>query len=211
MQPVIPPPLSSSPHGIPTPPDYPRKRRNFLRDSEDTDGDLSIEDYLYRCDPYRSTTLEEPWPYPLTYQQAPVHITQRVEACRQEFLEILSDHNFPAEDSLRFRVSNVTKPEYPGGDQPITVLRLAYISAPYAPKRLGPARDEIHRLMTLKGIDDVHVEIVFLDMCFRPSLFSISKDDMATAAYETAKRSIMQFINSELPMKWLFIRFSASD
>ena len=49
----------------------PWKIRKTLRDSEDTDGDLFIEDFLYRLDPYRATNSPIPLPYPVQFLPVP--------------------------------------------------------------------------------------------------------------------------------------------
>lgn len=196
------PPLAPS-HGLPTPPDSPRKRRNFLRRSEDTEGYLSIEEYLYRCDPYRSTSITEPWPYPVVSQPASPAIVQKVEACKSAVLNILSEHNFPnTRPHLNFLVDDITKPGYPLGHQPITVLRLIYLRVESPPKRLGPTKDAVYNLIRQRGILNVHVEIVFLDKCFRPSLFTVDKNDPTVAAYANVKYPIMRTVNAKLGTEW---------
>lgn len=58
----------------------PESPRDIPSESEDIKGDLSIEEYIYHRDPYRSTTIKEPWPYPITCNPASSEITERVEA-----------------------------------------------------------------------------------------------------------------------------------
>lgn len=188
-----PPPLS----------DPPGRRRHFLRQSEYTKGYLSIEEYIYRCDPYLSTTIQEPWPLPNDAQPAPPDLTQRLEACKPEILTILSEHNFPDVHRLFFfKVQAITKPEYSLGHQPITLLQLAYLFAESVPEKLDPTRDAVYDLIRQRGIRDVHVEIVFVDKCFRPSLFGIHKDDPAVGAYEIVKQTVLQTVNSKLGTQW---------
>jgi hypothetical protein len=98
--------------GLPTLPESPRKRRDILRESEDTEGEISIEDYPYRSDPYRSTALENPWPYPTLSSVASSPVTTKeVENYNEEIHRILSNHGFPS--GAQLTVENVTKPHYP--------------------------------------------------------------------------------------------------
>lgn len=167
------------------------------------EGYLSIEEYIYRRDPCRSTTFE-PLPYPITSSPAPPDITQRVEACRTDILNILQQDGFPSVHLLRLGVENITKPEYPHGHKPIMVLRLVYMFAESVPM-LSPTKNAVYDLIRQRGIRNVHVEIVFLDKCFRPSLFSIRSSDEAVLVYAAAKRTIMEFINSQLGTRWNLI------
>ncbi|KAI9716522.1 MAG: hypothetical protein M1812_005253 [Candelaria pacifica] len=50
---------------IPTPPSSPRKRRQALRSSEDTEGTMTISEYLAKSDPYRYGCPMTPRPMPL--------------------------------------------------------------------------------------------------------------------------------------------------
>lgn len=191
-------------HGIPTPPESPRKRRNILRESEDTDGELTIENYLCRSDPYRSTTLEDPWPYPTISTVASSEVTEAVEDHREEICRILSDHGFPS--NFHLRVESITKPNYPRGDFPVTLLRVVFVHTPpiSVPSRLGPAKDQISDLLAQKGIP-LDVEIVFSDLCFQPSLFAVDRRDPAAAVYEAAEFEIVNYIHSVLSRKWRLI------
>lgn len=47
------------------PPSSPTKRRKLLKESEDNAGELSIKHYTYRTNPYRSTSVDFPFPTPL--------------------------------------------------------------------------------------------------------------------------------------------------
>ena len=55
-----------TPPGSPTkaPPGSAIKRRQHLRDSDDNSGELQLEAFLYRTDPYRSSNATTPFPLP---------------------------------------------------------------------------------------------------------------------------------------------------
>ncbi|KAJ0419604.1 hypothetical protein BJY00DRAFT_324190 [Aspergillus carlsbadensis] len=188
---------------LPTPPASPRKRRMLLRESEETEGQMSIEDYLLRSDPYRTTTTNLAWPYPLTCTPADPSIVGRVNGCKNEILRVLEEDGLPTEGYyLHFRVENVSKPEYPLGDRPQTTLRLVYLHVSVVPRRLGPIKDGVARILLQKGIVGVDVELVFLDKCFRPSLFSILSGDPAVRVYSAAGEDILALVKSKLGREW---------
>jgi hypothetical protein len=56
-----------------------------LRESEDSSGDMSIEEYLYRYDLYRSTTLSNPLIETVPQSRA------LIQPFRKEILEVLHE------------------------------------------------------------------------------------------------------------------------
>ncbi|KAL3481093.1 hypothetical protein BJX99DRAFT_254072 [Aspergillus californicus] len=188
---------------LPTPPASPRKRRMILRESEDTEGKLDIEDYLLRCDPYRTTTAKHALPYPLTYAPADPSIVRQVNACKDAILQVLDRDGFPTDGYyLHFEVGNISKPEYPLGNRPQTTLRLSFLHVSSVPSRLGPTKESIARILHQNGIAGVEVEIVFFDKCFRPSLFSIMSTDPAVRVYDAARRDILALVKTRLGREW---------
>ncbi|KAL2832911.1 hypothetical protein BDW59DRAFT_138886, partial [Aspergillus cavernicola] len=195
--PTFPPP------GLPTPPDSPRKRRKHLRESDEAGGTMTVEDYLHRTDPFRTTTMRFPWPYPITTAPATQETIQRVNSCRADVVALLASEGFSTEPHhFFFRVEHVTKPGYPMGNTAQTMLRLVWTGNAPAPLRLGPTKDAVAELLARKGIQSVGIEIVFFDQCFRPSLFSIQPNHPAVPIYNAAKRGIMRLVNQRLHSEW---------
>ncbi|KAJ9294415.1 hypothetical protein DTO271G3_6990 [Paecilomyces variotii] len=192
--PSLPPP---SP--LPTPPDSPRKRRRHLRESDETNGRMSLEQYLYRTDPYRSTTITHPLPYPLSIEPASDAIKRRISQYHTHIEAILSDHGFRGPHEIDVNV--VTKPGYPGGDQPVLTLRINYWRDAVIPHVPGEARDRIYELLAQNGIS-IDIEIVDSQNCFRPSLFAIKPDDQAVAPFEQARGRLIDLLTRELGEKW---------
>ncbi|KAL2829674.1 hypothetical protein BDW59DRAFT_158852 [Aspergillus cavernicola] len=94
----------------------------FYEESEDTDGELTIKEYLSRSDPFRATTSNQPWPYPPTITPAELTTVEQVNALKTEMLRIIEDDGFPAVEHLTFEIVNVSKPEYPLGHRTQTTL-----------------------------------------------------------------------------------------
>lgn len=188
---------------LPTPPESPRKRRNLLRESEDTEGECSIEEYLCRSDAYRSTTIINPWPYPVSARSADPVVTERVNNQKEAIIEILKDNGFP-DMHPHILVDQVTKTEYPGGHIPVDVLRILYTDAKTVPKRLGPAKDALYRFLRNQAIN-LEIEIAFLDKCFQPSLFAVQPGEPAAGAYQIAEKDISVCLSSILGQKWRMV------
>lgn len=91
------------------------KRRQFLQESEDDFGKLFIEQYVYRRDPFRSTSLPFPLPAPMVYGELESSIKERIEAhpiVRTSVRAMLEQHDL--EDSGMMFTSQ-SKPGYPNG------------------------------------------------------------------------------------------------
>ncbi|KAL3468104.1 hypothetical protein BJX64DRAFT_282988 [Aspergillus heterothallicus] len=188
---------------LPTPPNSPRKRRMILRESEDTEGNLSIEEYLVRCDPYRTTTANFAWPYPLRTVPADASVIRQLNAHKDEILHVLQEDGFVIDEQyLKFRVDDVSKPGYPLGNNSQVTLRLMFDNDAFVPSRLGPTKDRIARIIHDNGILGVEVEIVFIDKCFRPSLFSVLSHEAAVKVYDSAKRQILALVKARLGQEW---------
>ncbi|KAL4780335.1 hypothetical protein BJX76DRAFT_351065 [Aspergillus varians] len=183
----------------------PQEKRSLLKESEHVKGVTSIEDYLRKLDPYRSTTLN--WPYPLTTQPASPSVTKQIEPLRKEILQILTTHSFPPQKYLQFSIHCVTKPLYTPASAPRTTLSLIYITdpdsprAPSAPETFDPARKQISKLLRTNGLKDIHIQIVFANHCFDPTLFEISDENPAKLAFDTVRSDITRII-SKLRNKW---------
>ncbi|PGH16800.1 hypothetical protein AJ79_01444 [Helicocarpus griseus UAMH5409] len=186
-------------HELPTPLDSPRKRRRAMRESDETEGDMTIENYIYRSDPYRSTTLPNTSPWPLDLEDAP-HLQERLRPLEDEVRKILDKHGFPkTADFLPYVAS---KRHYPGGTPPVNLLLVWLRADDYTPKELSPARDEFSQLFQIQNILDMHVEICNRDLCFYPSLFPLRPDHEIIKSYERAKGRIVDVVHERLKTHW---------
>ncbi|KAJ5907578.1 hypothetical protein N7495_000260 [Penicillium taxi] len=199
----------SSPFALSSPPQSPRKRRHLLRESDETDGMISIEQYLYRGDPFRSTDMAVELPYPLILQSAPAEITTKVTSLYEQIRDILLDHGFPDASYLQAAVNTVTKLGYHWDPQ--TVLRLSFeyvglefVEPPTPPKRLGPARDAIVEFLKKNGVL-IHVEIIFPDHAFMPCLFNLSPTDPTLSKYRPVQTWVLDYATRELPESWVSV------
>ncbi|KAJ9354538.1 hypothetical protein C8Q69DRAFT_450575 [Paecilomyces variotii] len=189
-------PLSST---IPTRPDSPRKRRRHLRESDETEGFMFIEQYLHRSDPYRSTSVDHPLPYPISTRPARGTITTEASEYYTPIADILKKHGFHGRYDIG--VVEVTRPGYPGGERPTITLMTEYRYGAVFPLVPGHARDEIRDLLR-RNLVDLHVEIVDLQNCFRPSLFAISPEHPTVRPYEQAKGDLIDILTKELGANW---------
>lgn len=190
---------SVPPTAHPTPPDSPRKQRRMLRESEDTKGEMPIERYIYRGDPFRSTSLRVPLPYPLRFTSS-TPILKAIFPLLDDIRRVLVNHGFP--DSANIAPLVATKPRYPGGDTPVNILRIMYGDGDLLPRGYRPVKDALCQLLRDHGIHGIEVEVVNIDHCFRPSLFAIQSDHPLVLAYENAKANIVKLLQARLRTHW---------
>lgn len=187
--------------GLPTPPDSPRKRRQQLRESEELSSIMQIEDYIYRTDSYRSTSVRHPPPLPYRTSPADPRTTEQVEALRTDIFAVLDAHGFPlARMAGAPVVQNLLKSGYPEYS-PTTVLRIVYRDI-MLPRPMGPAKDELANLLQRSGIPNVEVEILDIEKAFRPSLFAISANAPEVRVYESAKAKMIEILEETLHGAW---------
>lgn len=188
--------------GLPTPPDSPRKRRQLLRESEELFGVMQIEDYIYRTDSYRSTSLKHPPPLPFRTESAYRITANRIETLQSDISDILDDYGLPPSRMAGTPVTQrLLEPGYPDYS-PTTVLRISYRNMMLPARGMGPAKDELLGLLRRNGIADVEVEILDLEKAFRPSLFAISARAPEVIVYKRHKDKITEVLEKTLQGAW---------
>lgn len=114
------------------------------------------------------------------------YITQLVESHKAEILALLTDRDFSTEvHHFHLRVEDVTKPEYPIGDRPQTMLYLCWSGDAPVPANLDEAKAAVVEL--LKCIHGVGVELAFWYRSVRPSMFAIQPNNPAFPIYNAAE------------------------
>ena len=119
----FPPPVrfSSLRAVLPTPPGSPSTKMKLLRESEETMGEMTIESYLYRCDPFRRSSSRQCLPLPWHYAppESDMGLTSPRLAPLLPFIEATLRQQLPS-SSKEFCYLNVqclSRPGFPGGDE----------------------------------------------------------------------------------------------
>lgn len=160
---------------------------------------MCIEDYLYRSDPFRCTSVNHPLPYPISTGPASSIITAEASRHYAPIADILKEYGFYGRYDIN--VVEITRPKYPGGERPTTTLLIQYRSGTVFPCVPERACDEIRNLLH-RNLVDLHVEIVDVEHCFMPSLFAISPEHPTVQPYEQAKNDLIQILLKELRNNW---------
>lgn len=184
-------------NSLSSPPPSPRRRRRELRESDDTEGNIPIEAYLLRADPYRSTTLLSPLPHPIQIRAPNEALAVRLQE------ELLSIERAVSEYFARFTVTlhSVTKSGYPGGDRVMQLLLICVVDENSRGK-YGRVKDRVRSILGISDLSLLNCEVVDLQRCFQPSLFPLSPSNPAIRPYQRAEEELLQTLRNDLGSHW---------
>lgn len=178
----------------------PRHRRRERRRSSEVNEDLPIETYLYRCDPYRSSTVKHPWPYGVKVLNYP-SIRTLILTYKNDIRDIFIRHGFPADGSgvkLNFAVRRI----YPPGQPASTILSIGTEKDPVSNRDLSVVRDAVCDLLSSRKLGHVHVDIYDCDRRFFPRIFGMPPDHPATIEYSKIKEGIARLLRKKIDLPW---------
>ena len=181
------------------------KRRRELRESEDSNGEMSIVDYLYRTDPYRSIDQRSPWPLPLL-RESPDEVTKArissLPGLKGEIIHVLKRNGL--QNISDFHIKSCTKPDFPGGDKPQLILCVSLDVDDKAPtNKWSDARKELGNLLSNNGFDNVLVELLDEDRAFQLSLLPINPTHSTVRAYERCRSDLLKLLETRITLDWV--------
>jgi hypothetical protein len=188
-----------------TPPPSPGKRRRYMRESEETDGEMTLEQYLYRSDAYRASSFENPLPFPLKFEEPAPNFRLNGRDIRPLMPEILSilDRNSIKKENTCMSMRKVSKPGYPGGETPLLALVLQINHSLQIRASWPQARDELRRVFCARGLSEVQVEIYDRELVFQPSLLLMKPNHRAIRSYEEKRSRLLEFTETVLGAQWV--------
>ncbi|KAL9104899.1 MAG: hypothetical protein Q9163_000216 [Psora crenata] len=205
-QPIFSPKLPRTPSISPqrAAPSSPNKRRRCLQRTDDNEGEMSIEAFLYRCDDYRSTTARTAFPLPLLLEKAPEPLANQLEfgsELRSEILAQLRRHNI---DPYELNFLTQSKPGYPGGgNKAVSALHVS-IDVPdgETTSQWSPAKRAVQSLLEDYGLSDIEVELQDPKRCSQPELLAIGPGHNSINQYESCRHEIVKYVDRELRDSW---------
>lgn len=178
----------------------PCHRRRQRRQSREVSEELPIETYLYRCDPYRSSTVQHPWPYGVKVLDYPA-IRSLILAYKRDIRDTFIEHGFPADGSgvkLNFAVRRIFPPSQPAS----TVLSIGIEKDPVPDRDLSVVRDAVCDLLLSRKLNSVHVDIYDCDRRFYPRRFTIPSNHPVAIKYSEVEGDIVRLLRNKVDLPW---------
>ncbi|CAI7590498.1 unnamed protein product [Penicillium glandicola] len=170
------------------------QRQRLLRESEDTEGEMSIEQYIYRTNPFRSISFSNPDPRALKKEYLSIE-EDPTKDLHREIHSVLDQHSLPS-DSL-FHIVKATL----NGDQ-LHLLCVMISGDSSGLVRLGPIKEDLIQLLRQHNLSQLHVEVIDSDHFYYPALFPISAANGLVMAYENSKEEIVRLRRQSLGTQW---------
>lgn len=201
-----------SPAGdLPTPPpDSPRRRRRILRESEESDGEMSIEQYLYASDGFRSTTSTSKLPHPLDESPVSESLKEQWESAKASLLpligEILESECGMRKGRWGVKLVNYSKPGYHSKTShdrhdPTLVINSEESTSQGRPRNWSLARVQVKSLLTSREIG-VDVEILSQKGKLERCLFALQPEDEVVGIYNKVRHRLLEIVQEHLPTSW---------
>lgn len=193
--------LTNGPNTLPV---SPQERRQLLQTAKAAQKWMSIEQYLYKTDPYRSSTSDARFPVPFTLNRTDPSLMQKLredKGLRRLILDSLTKYGILEPD---FDFYNVSKPAYPnGGDVQVPMLIINVdVGDEVSTTGWQPVTRFLHDLLSKRGYHGVCVEIQDRNRYFQPSLFPLLPGDLAVKSYEAVRKALIEIVRKKLPNSW---------
>ncbi|MCJ1463688.1 hypothetical protein MMC07_002297 [Pseudocyphellaria aurata] len=196
--------LLTPPGSPPTAPAGPAiKRRRHLRESDDISGEMPLETFLYRTDPYRSSSAKPLFPYPLRLRLVNPILQDRLRADSEidpNIRRILRTYGI---EERYFEFCKQSKPDYPGGVVLINTLRvLVDVDDHVSTINWSKARRALSKMLYDRGFDSIVVEILDPARTTALRLFPISPDHPVISVYESFRGRLIEQVTRSLGKSW---------
>ena len=165
---------------------------------------MTIEQYIYRTDPYRSINQSSPWPLPLVRVKCSEQFTLRLATKLQlgaQIKNLLQIHGY--QDNVPYTFRSCTKPGYDHGDVPQIMMSILMTVPDMVPtKGWSELRQALEILLSNVGFDDVYVEIIDADRAYRMSFHPIHPKHPFLTVYNHCKTELLERLFKHVPTAW---------
>lgn len=180
-------------------PESPRTRRRSLRDSAVTKGEMTLEKYLSACEPFRCTSVTNPLPYPLATIRC-TKLADAIQPLRSQIYGLLTSHQFSS--SVVLQTLKYRKPDYPGSEAPVSLLRVSLRNTDDAPLCWETAQLDLLQLLFNNNIFYAGVEIMNDDSYHIAGLFYISDTDPLALVFNHAQSGLISVLDQAIKSRW---------
>ena len=207
----LPRPSSTTPPPSPQhqAPESTEKRRRFFQLTDDSAGEMTIEDFIYRNDLCRSTSSSIKYPHPLKRSRAPSSLSDHFKESSPLTHQLRKSLDRHGVNFKRINCFITSKPGYPRGGQIGVQTLLIVVNIPYEDQNphLSPARRACQAILEEHGLDGLEVELVDHSRVFNPSQFPVLPNDPHVIAYKTIRTDLIDYICTTLEDTWCSLSF----
>lgn len=185
-------------------PESPQKRRRLLRSSEETNGDMTLETYIYNLDGYRCSSFRSPWPLPFVVEDPEPDLRtngEKMNSLMPHIRSILKNNDVEKQIS-QIQSALLPKLGYPGGEKK-TLTLIIYVNqvAPFTAS-WADARDELRTMLNAQGLD-MQIEILGRKRAFMPWLLPLKPNDSAVRTYEAKHKYLLMVVKNLMNSDWM--------
>lgn len=171
---------------------------------------MSIEQYLYASDGYRSTTLTSEFPHPPDERPVSKSLQARWESQKSSLLlmirALLESECGMSCGTWGVSLVSYSKPGYQSEmiNQPTLIINLQGPCGQGMPPNWSFARDQIKELLKNRSIE-ADIEILSKKPKSERSLFALKPEDEAVRIYESVRGRLLEIIEDHLSTTWSII------
>ena len=184
---------------LPAPPPSPGKRRRSLRASDDSSGDMEIENWLCEIDPFRSTNAKIPYPLPVK-RTGPIISAERFVPLKAQIEDVMLRHNIT--DRYIAQICNTSKPSYPNGTMLVPTVLVRFVEATGLSTSWSDARDELAKLMCAEKYPSADIEFIDMRRARMPSIFPLAPQSEAIRVYRDVRDELIELLYARLGNAW---------
>lgn len=176
----------------------------MIRESEETDEEMSLDAFLYRSDYFRKSTFENPWPLPLQLDEPEPAFRlfgSLFKGLVPKIRQVLADHSIRENQSWA-DICLASKPGFPGGDIPVLTLVILVDQGVNNSRTWGHAKDEVHQLFAEDHFPNVEVELYDPKRSFVPTMFPLQPHTDAIIKYQSKRDQLIECLHEDLPGMW---------
>jgi hypothetical protein len=165
--------------------------------AEDNEGDMEIEHYVHRTNPFRSISFPNPDPTALnvTTMTAEEDPTQHLHG---DISNTLDQYGLPAKSLFCMLNATISGASFP-------LLRVVVAGDHSALVPLGSIKDDLTTLLGYHSLPQIQVEVINGDHFYVPTLFPIHSTAELAIAFHHLKDEIVRLLDETLGTKWQLV------
>lgn len=176
----------------------------MIRESEETDEEMTLDAFLYRSDDFRKSTYQTPWPLPLQLDELEPAFRlfgPLFKNLAPKIRQVLAENSIKENQSWA-DIYLASKPGFPGGDIPVLTLVILVDQGINNSRTWGSAKDEVHQIFAQDHFPNVEVEFYDPKRSFVPTMFPLQPHTAAVMKYQSKRDQLIECLHEDIPGMW---------